>query len=578
MYQPKVLAQTRRIESVEALLRWEHPVLGVVAPDRFIVVAETAGMMDELTRWVLGEALDAEVRWRDSGVDVAVAVNLSAQSVGDYGLLGWIDDQLRLRGLAPSCLTVEITETAVMADPEVATRFLAALRALGMRVSVDDFGTGYTSLSVLARLPLDELKIDQSFIRRSATSTADEAVIRSVRELGHRLGLDVVAEGVEDEATARRLTEFGVDVLQGYFFSEPLTETALAGFVAADRGAGHETSGPLDERAEADRITALYRYGILDSETDAGLDDITALAAHICNTPIALVSLVDVDRQHFAARVGLGVTETPRSDSFCAHALTGVDLLEVADAQADERFAHNPLVTGDPNVRFYAGAPLRTPDGHTLGSLCVIDRKPRHLTNAQRRALASLSRTVMRQLETRRVALAAGRLPDQLRQMLTARTHGHPQQAETVHLGMCAELLLCDFVMILRRTRRDSPYFTPSNCLADPARTKIIDTLAIDSTATNSLATAIEHRTAVFVPDVTTSPLTDRHTSRLLDVRAVHVQPVIRPDNTIDSVIVTGWEHSTDNLNRTAIEFLAVTATVLGMTPPSTAAAVSETN
>ncbi len=572
MYQPKVLAQTRRIESVEALLRWEHPVLGVVAPDRFIVVAETAGMMGELTRWVLAEALDAQTRWQAAGVDVAVAVNLSAQSVGDFGLLGWIDEQLRSRGLRPSCLTVEITETAVMADPEVATRFLAALRVLGVRVSVDDFGTGFTSLSVLARLPLDELKIDRSFIRRSATSTADEAVIRSVRELGHRLGLDVVAEGVEDEATARRLTEFGADILQGYFFSKPLIETALTAFVTAERDSRRQSDSQLDDSAEHDRIAALYRYGILDSETDAGLDDITALAAHICNTPIALVSLVDVDRQHFASRVGLEATETPRSDSFCARALTGVDLLEVADAQADERFVNNPLVTGDPNIRFYAGAPLRTPDGHTLGSLCVIDRKPRNLTNAQRRALASLSRTVMRQLETRRVALAAQRLPGQLRHILTARTHGQRRKAEDLHLRMCAELLLCDCAIILRRSRPDSPYFTPSNSLTDRARLSVIDTLVVDSTATNSLAAAIDRHSAVFVPDVTTSPLTDRRTSSQLDLRAVHIQPVVRLDNTIDSAIVTGWEHPTDNLNRTAIEFLALIATVLGMTSSATTA------
>jgi EAL domain-containing protein (putative c-di-GMP-specific phosphodiesterase class I) len=190
-------------------------------------------MLGEMTRWVISEALDAQVRWRTAAPGLRVAVNLSGLLVGDADLLSWLRSQLEVRGLGPSCLTIEVTETADMGDTEVAARFLGALRALGVRVSIDDFGTGYTSLSALTRLPLDELKIDQAFVRRSATSAADEAVIRSVCDLGHRLGLVVVAEGIEDEPTASRLTDFGADVLQGFFFSEPLDEDALIRFVSA---------------------------------------------------------------------------------------------------------------------------------------------------------------------------------------------------------------------------------------------------------------------------------------------------------------------------------------------------------
>jgi EAL domain-containing protein (putative c-di-GMP-specific phosphodiesterase class I) len=245
-YQPQVDAGTRRIESVEALLRWEHPRLGTVGPERFVAVAETTAVLGELTRWVIEEALDAQVRWRDVHLVLPVAVNLSAGLIGDLELLGWIGDQLRVRRLGPEVLTIEITETADMGDPDLAAPYLVALRAYGIRVSVDDFGTGYTSLTALTRLPLDELKIDQAFIRRSAASSADEAVIRSVGELGHRLGCKVVAEGVEDEATARRLTRLGVDVLQGFLFAPALSERALIPFVTAGRRALRQASGQLD--------------------------------------------------------------------------------------------------------------------------------------------------------------------------------------------------------------------------------------------------------------------------------------------------------------------------------------------
>lgn len=567
VYQPKVLAKTRRIETVEALLRWEHPTLGAVPPDRFVAVAEAAGMMGELTRWVLSEALDAQARWRAAGISIPVAVNVSAQLVGDFELLGWLDEQFAALNLAPSCLTIEITETAVMADPDVACRFLTAIRALGMRVSVDDFGTGYTSLSVLAHLPLDELKIDRSFVIRSATSTADEAVIRSVRELGHRLGLDVVAEGVEDEQTAQRLTEFGVDILQGYLFSKPLTEEALGHFVAADRSSRQHSSGQLNARSEANRIAALYRYGILDSEADAGLDDITALAAHICDTPIALVTLVDIDRQHLASHYGVGRVVTPRSDSFCAHALSGTEFLEVNDARADERFAANPLVIADPGIRFYAGAPLRTADGHTLGTLCVIDRKPRSLTNAQRRALASLSRTVMRQLETRRISLVTARLPSQLRELLNARAAGNRAQAEQLQLRMCTDFTLCDLAVILSRMAPDWAFFTVTSSITDPSRAALLDDLRIDTRTNNTLAAALEHKAALFFPEVTTSPHADHSIGELLNLRAIHIQPIVNDDQTIDSAILAGWERPTENINPFATEILAAVAVVLGMIP-----------
>ena len=153
---------------------------------------------------------------------------------------------------------------------------------------------------------------------------------------------------------------------------------------------------------EAERLSALQRYKVLDTLPEQEFDDLTKLAAAICKTPIALISLVDENRQWFKSRVGLSATETPRDISFCGHVVAEVSLLEVPDATKDNRFADNPLVLDDPSIRFYAGAPLMTPDQYALGTLCVIDREPKKLTAQQIQQLEALSRIVVSQLELRR--------------------------------------------------------------------------------------------------------------------------------------------------------------------------------
>jgi EAL domain-containing protein (putative c-di-GMP-specific phosphodiesterase class I) len=201
-------------------------VLGRVPPDRFIPLTERTGLIDRVTRWVIAEALDAQVRWSDQGIHLPVSVNVSAKNLADPGLPGWVIEALNVRCLPASCLTVEVTESAV-ADPDQARAVLGPLRDHGVRISIDDFGTGYTSLSALPDLPLDELKIDQGFVLRSLTSTADDAIVATMCDLGHRLGLTVVAEGVEDAATESMLVAHGVDLFQGYHLARPLPEERL---------------------------------------------------------------------------------------------------------------------------------------------------------------------------------------------------------------------------------------------------------------------------------------------------------------------------------------------------------------
>lgn len=242
-YQPQVDARTRRTASVESLLRWYSQRHGYVPPGRFIPLAERTGLIGRLTDWVICEALDAQYRWRSTGLDLPVSVNLSASVLTQPGLSEWILGELRRRRLPPDCLAVEVTETTVLDVPD-AVQLLEPLRHAGVRVSIDDFGMGYTSLAALPRLPLSELKVDQHFVLRSVTSAADQAIVRTVQELAHRLGLVAVAEGVENAELCELMSDIGFDLLQGYYLARPMSERDLLDYVGAATTAPPHDHGP----------------------------------------------------------------------------------------------------------------------------------------------------------------------------------------------------------------------------------------------------------------------------------------------------------------------------------------------
>lgn len=227
-YQPEVDLQTRRIASVEALIRWQNPRRGLLLPDRFIPLAEHSGLMRSLTREVLTMALGQCRTWRDAGMDLTVAVNVAAANLLDLQFPHEVDSLLRDRGVPPSRLKLEITEGTIMADPVRARAVLTRLHAMGVRLSVDDFGTGYSSLAYLTELPVDEVKIDKSFVTEMETDTSDAVIVRAIIDLGRNLGLQVIAEGVEREGTWNQLAALGCDLAQGYYISPPLTEKALS--------------------------------------------------------------------------------------------------------------------------------------------------------------------------------------------------------------------------------------------------------------------------------------------------------------------------------------------------------------
>ncbi|MGH2390623.1 MAG: putative bifunctional diguanylate cyclase/phosphodiesterase, partial [Chloroflexota bacterium] len=221
-FQPKVALATGHFSGVELLLRWPHRVHGFIPPDEFIPLAEQTGIVLPLTEWVLLTALAQAQAWREKGYRIPIAINLSTRSLQDQHLPNLLVRHLRRYDADPADLTLEITESMLMAEPKRAREVLVSLHALGIRIAIDDFGTGYSSLGYLKVLPVHEVKIDKSFVMGMATGDQkDLAIVRSVIAMAHALDLIVVAEGVEDAASYAVLRELGTDVAQGYYLSRP---------------------------------------------------------------------------------------------------------------------------------------------------------------------------------------------------------------------------------------------------------------------------------------------------------------------------------------------------------------------
>jgi EAL domain-containing protein (putative c-di-GMP-specific phosphodiesterase class I) len=234
--QPQAHSLTGAVESVEALVRWNHPELGAVPPDEFIPVAERSGLIGPLTTHVLEVSIGAVAEWRRQGRDMAIAVNLSTRSLHDADLVEEVTRLLRRHDVPASRLTLEVTEGSVMADPARATALLHQLRDLGVRLSVDDFGTGYSSLSYLKRLPVHEVKIDRSFVMGLHRRGGDVAIVRAIVDLGRHLDLEVVAEGVEDQETWDLLAAMGCHLVQGWHLSRPMPTDDLMPWLRARAG------------------------------------------------------------------------------------------------------------------------------------------------------------------------------------------------------------------------------------------------------------------------------------------------------------------------------------------------------
>jgi len=263
-YQPKVDFEAHRVAGVEVLMRWQHPTRGLLAPGAFVPFAEQTGFIRRLTRWALDKAAAQGAAWVRAGTPLPVAVNISADDIADPLLDQRVAAALSRHDLPPSLLTLEVTESGFIDDPARALKMLESLAALGVRLSIDDFGTGYSSLSYLARMPVNEVKIDRSFVQGLDSDRDFAAIVRAAIDMGHSLGLKVVAEGIETEVQADRLASLACDLAQGYLFAKPMPSAELERWL---------------EGRERLPVIAVHRQ--FDVDEDAALLD----ATNILNSP-----------------------------------------------------------------------------------------------------------------------------------------------------------------------------------------------------------------------------------------------------------------------------------------------------
>ncbi len=239
VYQPMLDLDTERVVGVEALLRWQHPRTGVIAPDHFIPIAEESGLIVPIGRWVLEQACIQAAAWQAMGHTMGISVNVSTRQLERPAFAAEVHKALRRSGLEPEKLTLEITETVLMRRPEVTAQLLGDLKRLGVRIAVDDFGTGYSSLAYLRQFPVDSLKIDRTFITNLACSGEAQALAHTLIQLGKALGLQTLAEGVEDRDQVEALQREGCDLAQGFLFARPLTAPVLERFLEGELHSVH---------------------------------------------------------------------------------------------------------------------------------------------------------------------------------------------------------------------------------------------------------------------------------------------------------------------------------------------------
>jgi EAL domain-containing protein (putative c-di-GMP-specific phosphodiesterase class I) len=231
LYQPKVSASSGLIVGVEALARWNDPQLGYVSPAVFIPIAEQMGMIETLTLNVISRTIRQCSQWNDQGIHLNMAINISIQDLHNKDIVVHIADSLMYNSVDPSQITLEITETSIMEDHQKCAAVLGTLRAMGIGLSVDDFGTGHASFVYLKHFPITEIKIDKMFVDDVLTSQLDAKIVKFTTELAHDIGCKVVAEGVEDAKTAQVLQDIGCDVLQGYYFYKPMEAADISSLI-----------------------------------------------------------------------------------------------------------------------------------------------------------------------------------------------------------------------------------------------------------------------------------------------------------------------------------------------------------
>lgn len=393
-YQPKINIQDKSFTGVEALARWPESEYGPVYPDEFIPQAERYDLINNLTISLIRQIIADKKCWQQAGIRLKVAINISMASLQDLEFTNQIEQLIESLDEPYDDYELEVTESLLKADNASPLDALIRLRMKGLSLSIDDFGTGHSNLAQLNELPFDELKIDRSFIQ-SASEERGYVLLESCVSIARKLNMKIVAEGIETLKEWQMVERLGCDKVQGYLIARPMPCEQLIQW--SDNWSSlspslfsHAVPDSIDD-AEKVRLKALHSLQLLDTAPEERFDRLTRLAATILKTPISILTLVDEHRQWFKSATGISVSETPRHIAFCSHAIKENTPMIIEDASCDSRFAENPLVTHDPSIRFYAGVPLKHNNGQRLGTLCIIDTKPRKLTDSELTALVDLA-------------------------------------------------------------------------------------------------------------------------------------------------------------------------------------------
>jgi EAL domain-containing protein (putative c-di-GMP-specific phosphodiesterase class I) len=579
-YQRLVEAGTHRVVGVEALVRWQHPERGLLGPGAFVPLAEGTPTMVALTTWVLQHASAQCAAWRLAGHDVGVAVNLSAALVQDPSLLDTVRGVIAAHGLDRGVLTLEVTETALLADPDGAAAVLAALRAAGARVSLDDFGTGYTSLTMLRQLEVDELKIDRTFVAAATQAPADAAIVRALVDLAHRLSMEVVAEGVEDARTAELVRGLGADVLQGFHFARPVPAeevftTVVRPPVDFPAQADGQVNGPVPAPRPADEAERVQLAHHVLGATAASLGLVrrtTALAARLLGTEFASFNVVTEEHVHLLAAHGHTFTRVPRDGTPCAWTVLGRDLLEL-DCADDERTAGGDIAAS--GVRHYTGAPVLDALGRVLGVLCAYDRRPFVVGDTEREQLRLLAGVLADHLEG---VDAAGQL-DRVHALLqtTAEVDRAEDEAGVVDVltRRVHDLTRPDFTVLVGRRAVDGRWAVLGHHGDAP---QAVEGVVYDERARSAVARALATHRPVWVPDVRTSSVVDGELARRWGAAAVLAVPVVTADG-VRHVLSQCWRRPQPDLPAVlrdaadaAARFAAHALTARTVSPPDAAA------
>lgn len=393
VYQPRIDCRSGAIAGFETLARWQHPRHGLVMPDEFIALAEAHGHIDALTEQIAHKALDwfaALLAGRGLPAEallsrhwlgrLRLSINISPLSLANESLFERMLDRMQTLSLEPERIVLELTESSAMANQAASLGLLTRLRIKGFQLAIDDFGTGYSSMLQLVRLPFSEIKVDKSFVMTCGSSQESRSVARSIIDLGRSLGLETAAEGVEEEESLGFLRGIGCDLVQGYLISPPQDGVGALNWVAE--------RCRMDEQA---RLRSLHSLGVLGTPAEERFDRVTRLARRLLDMPTALIGLVDADREWMKSVQGMDVSEVPRAEGFCTHALQDDLVLVVPDTRCDELFRDNPLVAMQSGPRFYAGCPLVMADGARVGALCVLDSELRDFSDRDEQILRDLA-------------------------------------------------------------------------------------------------------------------------------------------------------------------------------------------